>query len=243
MGEREDCGLSLYRLCVGAHAIGPVAITPLALLALGNPGLDLGGALLAVGDEALEPCVLRLELLDAGLEHADALRHLLGRLLEGLLALLLLHAEAGARGCVAAALVLLGSVAGRLICRGLVGGACSVGLALLTGGDIEARDDGRHGRRGGRGVGVAHRVGAGGGQRVLDGGVDGEGLGGEVGEVGKLEVACEQVKVSHRVRTEKGRVQGVVAGGRLQQTTAALRDLGGAMRSWQAGRPQQGVDA
>src|SRR5437879_4328462 len=67
----------------------------------------LEGLAAALGQQALEPLVLLLELLDAGLVGGEPVRHLARGLLEGLLALLLLDAEAGRRGRVAPPLVLL----------------------------------------------------------------------------------------------------------------------------------------
>lgn len=71
--------------------------------------------------EVLEPLILRLELSDAALERSDLIAHLPGRLLERLLALLLLDAEARAGSRVAPALVLLGRDARRVLKARAVG--------------------------------------------------------------------------------------------------------------------------
>ena len=111
-------------LIPGALSLGPVSLGRGGILGnLGSLGRELAekledvllAAAVLVGDEALEPLVLRLESLDASLELGDLLRHLLGRLLERLLALLLLDAEAGAGSGVALALVLLGGEARSLL--------------------------------------------------------------------------------------------------------------------------------
>ena len=59
-----------------------------------------------------QPLILRLQLPDALLQLQRLVLEILGRLLEGLFALLLLDAEAGRGGGVAAAFILLGGEAG-----------------------------------------------------------------------------------------------------------------------------------
>lgn len=62
----------------------------------------------SLSNQALQPLILRLELLDAAFELLDFIRHFLCTLLELRFALLLLDAEACRGGCVAAALVFFG---------------------------------------------------------------------------------------------------------------------------------------
>jgi hypothetical protein len=182
-----------------AHALGVRRATPprsLLLLVLAQQRLDitrrrLAGALLS--NQALEPCVLRLELADAGLELLHAVAHFLGGLLERLLALLLLDAEAGGGSRVAAALVLLGGAAGGLV-EVEVGGADAEvevvgGLALPAGVVVAAQRGDGGGRRGVGREGVCLR------ERGHGGVEDGRRV--ESGEVGELEVGCEEVEVSH----------------------------------------------
>lgn len=127
----------------------------LVLLVLAQQRLDvtrrrLAGTLL--GDQALQPCVLRLELADAGLELLHAVAHLLGRLLERLLALLLLDAEARGSGRVAAALVLLCGAACGLVEVEVGRADADVevvrGLALPAGVVVAAQRGDGGGRRG-----------------------------------------------------------------------------------------------
>jgi hypothetical protein len=183
-----------------AHALGVRRATPprsLLLLVLAQQRLDIAAGRLAgalLSNQALEPCVLRLELADAGLELLHAVAHLLGGLLERLLALLLLDAEAGGSGCVAAALVLLGGAAGGLVEVVEVGGADAEvevvrGLALPAGVVVAAQRGEGGGRRGVGGEGVCLR------ERGHGGVEDGRRV--ESGEVGELEVGCEEVEVSH----------------------------------------------
>lgn len=138
-----------------SHAVGTVRTTPLAsglVDTLFEHGSNFrtrrfGPACSLLRDEALEPGVLRLELLNLRLQHVDSVCHFLGGLLEGLLALLLLDAESGTGGSVAATLVLFGCDTGRLICGWLVEGIDALQPTLLTKGVIETRSNG--GDRGG----------------------------------------------------------------------------------------------
>lgn len=120
-----------------------------------------------LGDQALEPLVLHLELVDPVLKGGNLVGHFLGLLLESGLTLLLLDTEASRGGCVATTLVLLSGEA-RLFLE--VGDWCEVGsrgLALVTGLDeavglgwvrtLEAV--GRTGRKAGRRLGERVREG------------------------------------------------------------------------------------
>jgi hypothetical protein len=122
---------------------------------------------LLLGNQALEPLVLHLELVDSVLERGDLVGHFLGLLLESGLTLLLLHTEASGCGCVATALVFFGSETGLFL---EVGDGCDVGsggLALVAGLDEVVRlrrirtlqASGRTGRNVGRRLGERVREG------------------------------------------------------------------------------------
>ena len=161
---------------LGANTIRPEFGTPVGLL-LVFLCFTLGGKLLELllhaldvallGDQALEPLVLHLELVDPVLKSGDLVGHFLGLLLESGLTLLLLDTEASRGGCVATTLVLLGGKA-RLFLE--VGDGCEVGsrgLALVTGLDEAVglrwvrtlKTAGRAGRKAGRRLGERVREG------------------------------------------------------------------------------------
>lgn len=107
LGRSSSCSDAVF-----AFSLYPVA----ALLAILFPQRrNVFFALVLLSDQALEPLILRLQLVDAAFEGSYFVAHLLGGLLESLLTLLLLDAEASTGGCVAAALVLLGGETGGLL--------------------------------------------------------------------------------------------------------------------------------
>jgi hypothetical protein len=142
----------------------------LLCFALGSELLELllhALHVLLLGDQALEPLVLHLELVNSVLERGDFVGHFLRLLLESGLTLLLLDAEAGGGGRVATTLIFFGGKA-RLFLK--VGDGCEVGsggLALVTGLDEVVRlrriralqAAGRAGRNVGRRLGERVREG------------------------------------------------------------------------------------
>jgi hypothetical protein len=134
MDSRLNLGAIVLLLLSRTHAIVPALRTPilnifllrLFLTRLGHLNL-LTTTLLR--NKTLEPLILHLQLLDFALKHLHLLRHFFRLLLERLLALLLLHAETGGRGRVAAALVLFGCETGGLL---HIGGGWQAGLRGLA---------------------------------------------------------------------------------------------------------------
>ena len=106
-----------------------------------------------LGNEVLQPFVLRLQLIDASFQRCDLVAHFLGRSLESLFTLLLLDAETGAGGGVASAFVFFGGEPGGVFVGfGLVGCFAFVGW---RGRSIEGEGGGRRRRGGWREVGDA----------------------------------------------------------------------------------------
>ena len=138
---------------LGPDAVLALALYPVAFLTfrvlLPQGGNVLAVALLALaplGDEVLQPLVLRLELVDAALQGLYLVAHPLRGLLESLL-VLLLHAEAGGGSSIPATLGLLSNTAGGI----LVVVGCGRGFAFEAGlgGGLDRNRGRAHGGVGG----------------------------------------------------------------------------------------------
>lgn len=138
---------------------------------LGRRGHPRGRRFMLLGEQVLQPAILHLQLGDASLKRGILLGRLAHGTLEDLLALLLLHPEAGRGGGIAAAAVFLGRnphtfllVQGGRDAVSRDGGGV-LGVAHLAVG----RRDGRGDVRGGHGSGsMAQVIG-----RIRDRGIDG----------------------------------------------------------------------
>lgn len=118
---------TIKSLLIGSHALLRRATFPLAgtsMLLPSRPQILLGAPVL-LNHQPLQPFVLHLQTPNALLQQAVLVLEVLGRLLEGLFALLLLDAEARRGGRVAAAFVFFGREAvGGGLGLGRVGGCC-----------------------------------------------------------------------------------------------------------------------
>lgn len=105
------------RLCLGTDAILALLSTSVTVgdgrvfIRWGLLGGSLDALEVLFGDKTLEPLVLHLELTNTSFKELHLVGHLLGRLLQSLLALLLLDTESSTSGGVSATLVLLSSEA------------------------------------------------------------------------------------------------------------------------------------